>query len=63
MGVTSDAVPTSEPPQLLLCPAGETTVVLAIVQANVDFSTAAAIKLAKKFDPNRDRTMVSPSCC
>ncbi|EFN56960.1 hypothetical protein CHLNCDRAFT_21811, partial [Chlorella variabilis] len=43
--------------------AGETTVVLAIVQANVDFSTAAAIKLAKKFDPNRDRTMVSPSCC
>jgi len=38
--------------------AGEMTVILCVIPANVDFSTAAAIKLAKKHDPAGERTMV-----
>lgn len=33
-------------------------VILCVVQATVDFSTAAAIKLARKHDPEGERTMV-----
>jgi hypothetical protein len=40
-------------------PAGSMTVLLCVMQANVDFSTAAAIRLAKAHDPERDRTMAS----
>lgn len=34
------------------------TVILCVIPATVDFSTAAAIKLAKKHDPAGERTMV-----
>lgn len=33
-------------------------VILCVVPATVDFSTAAAIKLARKHDPKGERTMV-----
>ena len=39
------------------CPAGPMNVLLCTVQSTVDFSNEAAIKLARKHDPDRTRTM------
>lgn len=49
------------PPRYILCMPGDMTVILCVLQATVDFSTAAAIKLARKHDPAGERTMVRAS--